>query len=163
MADISSLIQKGSDEDLEEIGQKMQDRARRTEGLFGLRDRFFLIQNLRLRVQYNVNDNTSMFKQEYLGVISLRECKSLIAADPTLLEKVRERYDERILEKAASHGRWPTFYGESSALGFPMRLVQRPSRDDMASKSRSEQSSDWMNLRWSRCGISLDYVTPGIT
>lgn len=104
-----------------------------------------------------------VFKQEYLGVISLRECKSRIAADPTWLKKVRERYDEWILEEIPPHGRWATFYGESSELGFPMRQVQRPSRDELACKNRSEQFSDWMDMRWSRCGLYMDYMAPGIS
>ncbi|KAL7907904.1 hypothetical protein GGI35DRAFT_455062 [Trichoderma velutinum] len=135
---IAHLIQKANDNDLEEIAKlvrecKIGDQGGQSEG------------------------------EEYLGVISLRECESRMAADPKWLEKVRRRYDEWILEEIPPHGRWPTFYAESTELGFPMRVVQRPSQDDLSRKSRSEQFSDWINMRWSRCGLTLEYMAPGIS
>ncbi|PNP56077.1 hypothetical protein THARTR1_03602 [Trichoderma harzianum] len=101
--------------------------------------------------------------EEYLGVISLRECESRIAADPKWLDKVRRRYDEWILEEIPPFGRWATFSAESTELGFPMRTVQRPSQDDLSRKNRSEQFSDWINMRWSRFGLTLEYMAPGIS
>ncbi|EHK47884.1 hypothetical protein TRIATDRAFT_91546 [Trichoderma atroviride IMI 206040] len=140
VANISSLIQRVSDKDLARIER--------------------LVKKCKLRPD---EEGGSSGKGEYLGVISLRECESRIAADPTWLKKVRERYDEWILEEIPPHGRWATFYGESSELGFPMRKIQRPSRDELAIKSRSEQFSDWMDLRWGRLGLYLDYMAPGIS
>ncbi|KAM0463717.1 hypothetical protein ACHAO4_000439 [Trichoderma viride] len=139
VANISSLIQRVSDKDLARIEK--------------------LVKKCKLRP----DEEGDSGQGEYLGVISLRECESRIAADPTWLKRVRERYDEWILEEIPPHGRWATFYGESSELGFPMRQIQRPSRDELACKNRSEQFSDWMDMRWGRCGSYIDYMAPGIS
>ncbi|KAL7955898.1 hypothetical protein V8C34DRAFT_290264 [Trichoderma compactum] len=134
---IAHLIQKANDKELEEITKLVE--------------------------QYKIGGNRGQSDGEYLGVISLRECESRIAADPKWLDKVRRRYDEWILEEIPPHGRWATFYAESTELGFPMRTVQRPSQDDLSRKNRSEQFSDWINMRWSRCGLTLEYMAPGIS
>ncbi|KAL7975446.1 hypothetical protein HDV63DRAFT_361628, partial [Trichoderma sp. SZMC 28014] len=140
VANISSLIKRVSDRDLARIEK--------------------LVKKCKLRPD---EEGDSSGQGEYLGVISLRECESRIAADPTWLKKVRDRYDEWILEEIPPHGRWATFYAESTELGFPMRQIQRPSRDELACKNRSEQFSDYINLRWGRLGLYIDYMAPGIS
>ncbi|KAL7923825.1 hypothetical protein ACQKWADRAFT_29587 [Trichoderma austrokoningii] len=140
VANISSRIQRISEKDLARIEK--------------------LVKKCKLKPEEEGVDSSG---QEYLGVISLRECESRIAADPKWLQKVRERYDEWILEEIPPHGRWSTFYAESAELGFPMRQIQRPSREELACKSRSEQFSDWMDMRWGRLGLYFDYSSPGIS
>ncbi|KAL6799589.1 hypothetical protein GGI42DRAFT_327926 [Trichoderma sp. SZMC 28013] len=135
---IAHLIQKANDKELEEITK--------------------LVEQYKIGGKRGQPDG-----EEYLGVISLRECESRIASDPKWLDKVRRRYDEWILEEIPPHGRWATFYAESTELGFPMRTVQRPSQDDLSRRNRSEQFSDWINMRWGRCGLTLEYMAPGIS
>ncbi|QYT06073.1 RelA_SpoT domain-containing protein [Trichoderma simmonsii] len=136
---IVHLLEKANDQDLEEIA-KLLRQFKMAAGSQGESE-----------------------GEEYLGVISLKECESRIASDPKWLDKVRRRYDEWILEEIPPHGRWATFYAESTELGFPMRTVQRMSQDDLSRKSRGEQFSDWINMRWARCGLTLEYMAPGIS